>query len=149
MRHGTTIADLQRAVKFNGPTSAPPCIAGRPPPWARESSSLSSAHASLAQWPSLSRGANAAVYTIRYVDSTEVHPPSRAPDVFSPSIPLADDPDSRRESVRKDEAIRAEILQDVRELPDAPFLPPGGRQAMILDILFSYCRLNPHVGGYH
>jgi len=65
-----------------------------------------------------------------------------------PLDPLADDPDSPWEAVRKDELVRAEILQDVRRLPDEPFYHGEAVQAMILDILFLYCKLNPGVGGY-
>lgn len=50
--------------------------------------------------------------------------------------------------MRKDEAVRAEILQDVRRLPDEPFYHEERIQTMILDILFLYCKLNPGVGGY-
>jgi TBC1 domain family protein 5 len=50
--------------------------------------------------------------------------------------------------VRRDETVRAEILQDVRRLPDEPFYHEGRVQTMILDILFLYCKLNPSVGGY-
>jgi TBC1 domain family protein 5 len=62
--------------------------------------------------------------------------------------PLADDPDSPWDGVRKDERIRDEILQDVQRLPDEPFYHQDTTQMMILDILFIYCKLNPDVGGY-
>ncbi|KAK7923977.1 TBC1 domain family member 5 [Apiospora marii] len=48
----------------------------------------------------------------------------------------------------KDEGLRAEILQDVQRLPDEPFYHEARIQAMILDVLFIYCKLNPGVGGY-
>lgn len=44
--------------------------------------------------------------------------------------------------------MRAEILQDVQRLPDEPFYHEARIQAMILDILFIYCKLNPTAGGY-
>jgi len=62
--------------------------------------------------------------------------------------PLADDPDSPWETARSDELVRAEILQDVRRLPEDPFYHEEAVQTMILDILFLYCKLNPGVGGY-
>jgi TBC1 domain family protein 5 len=62
--------------------------------------------------------------------------------------PLADDPDSPWIAVRKDEAVRAKILQDVRRLPDEPFYHEERVQTMILDILFLYCKLHPAAGGY-
>ncbi|KAK3401238.1 RabGAP/TBC [Sordaria brevicollis] len=65
-----------------------------------------------------------------------------------PVDPLADDPDSPWELVRKDELIRSEILQDVQRLPDDPLYHQESVQAIILDILFLYCKLNPGVGGY-
>lgn len=62
--------------------------------------------------------------------------------------PLADDPDSPWDALRNDELVRAEILQDVRRLPDEPFYHEGTVQTMILDILFLYCKMNPSMGGY-
>ncbi len=52
------------------------------------------------------------------------------------------------DAFRRDEVVRAEILQDVRRLPDEPFYHQESAQALILDILFIYCKLNPEVGGY-
>jgi TBC1 domain family protein 5 len=51
-------------------------------------------------------------------------------------------------SLRQDEAMRAEIAQDVRRLPDDPFYHQERIQAMIIDILLVYCKLNPALGGY-
>lgn len=65
-----------------------------------------------------------------------------------PYDPLADDPDSPWDALRRDELARAEILQDVQRLPDEPFYHEDRIQTMILDILFIYCRLNPSAGGY-
>lgn len=62
--------------------------------------------------------------------------------------PLADDPESPWDSFRQDELIRAEILQDVRRLPDEPFYHRESTQELILDILFIWCKINPDVGGY-
>lgn len=50
--------------------------------------------------------------------------------------------------MRQDDVLRAEILQDVQRLPDEPFYHEPRVQAMILDVLFIYCKLNPGVGGY-
>jgi len=44
--------------------------------------------------------------------------------------------------------MRAEILQDVRRLPDEPFYHEETTQTLILDILFLYCKLHPEAGGY-
>jgi TBC1 domain family protein 5 len=51
-------------------------------------------------------------------------------------------------TVRQDEVIRAEIKQDVQRLPDEASYHEDHTQAMILDILFMYCKLNPERGGY-
>lgn len=51
-------------------------------------------------------------------------------------------------AVRDDEAIRAEIKQDVQRLPDEPFYHQESTQALILDILFIWVKLNPDLGGY-
>ncbi|RFU79936.1 hypothetical protein TARUN_2280 [Trichoderma arundinaceum] len=62
--------------------------------------------------------------------------------------PLADDPKSPWNTVREDEVIRAEILQDVQRLPDEATYHEDYMQRMILDILFIYCKVNPSRGGY-
>ncbi|KAH7170479.1 rab-GTPase-TBC domain-containing protein [Dactylonectria macrodidyma] len=62
--------------------------------------------------------------------------------------PLADDPDSPWNTVRQDEIIRAEIKQDVQRLPDEASYHQPHTQAMIIDILFMYCKINPERGGY-
>lgn len=51
-------------------------------------------------------------------------------------------------SVREDEVVRAEILQDVQRLPDEANYHEDYMQRMILDILFVYCKVNPDRGGY-
>ena len=51
-------------------------------------------------------------------------------------------------TVRRDEVLRAEILQDVQRLPEVPFYHEPHVQTLILDVLFIYCKLNPDVGGY-
>lgn len=50
--------------------------------------------------------------------------------------------------MRHDQALRAEILQDVERLPDVPFYHEARIQTMVLDIIFIWCKLNPDVGGY-
>lgn len=51
-------------------------------------------------------------------------------------------------TVREDEVIRSEILQDVQRLPDEATYHEDYMQSMILDILFVYCKVNPSRGGY-
>ncbi|KHN96237.1 TBC domain-containing protein [Metarhizium album ARSEF 1941] len=62
--------------------------------------------------------------------------------------PLADDPDSPWNTLRQDEIIRTEIQQDVQRLPDEVNYHKSTVQAMILDVLFVYCKVNPDRGGY-
>lgn len=50
--------------------------------------------------------------------------------------------------MRQDETARAEILQDVRRLPDEANYHDSRMQQIVLDILFIYCKLNPDRGGY-
>lgn len=57
-------------------------------------------------------------------------------------------PKSPWNTLRQDQTLRAEILQDVERLPDVPFYHEARIQTMILDIIFIYCKLNPDVGGY-
>ncbi|KAK4123747.1 RabGAP/TBC [Parathielavia appendiculata] len=141
-KEGSSIADLQRAVKFNGPHS--PCVAGlRSICW---KAFLLWRDAPAEQWPELARESRAAYSAIcgqhlRYIR----HPEQLAALTIDP---LADDPDSPWNAVRRDETARAEILQDVQRLPDEPFYHEERVQTMILDILFLYCKLNPGVGGY-
>ena len=52
------------------------------------------------------------------------------------------------DTFRRDELIRAEILQDVRRLPDDPFYHREDIQTLILDVLFVFCKENPEAGGY-
>ncbi|KAI4733185.1 RabGAP/TBC [Aureobasidium sp. EXF-12298] len=49
--------------------------------------------------------------------------------------------------LRKDEALRAEIMQDVdRCMPDNIYFRQPQTQTMLLDVLFVFCKLNPDVG---
>lgn len=57
-------------------------------------------------------------------------------------------PKSPWNTVREDETVRAEILQDVQRLPDEATYHEDYMQRMILDILFVYCKVNPDRGGY-
>jgi len=142
LRHGTDIADLQRAVKFNGSMS--PCVAGlRSVCW---KAFLLLRDTAVSQWP-LVLGESRSLYDSLCEQHLKFirHPEQLAALSFDP---LTDDPDSPWETARKDELTRAEIQQDVRRLPDEPFYHQEAVQTMILDILFLYCKLNPSVGGY-
>ncbi|KAL1844062.1 hypothetical protein VTJ49DRAFT_5813 [Mycothermus thermophilus] len=141
-RDGSSIADLQRAVKFNGPNS--PCAAGlRSVCW---KAFLLWRNAPPEQWLDLTRQSRAAYTALCEQHLAFIRHPER---LTALSVdPLADDPDSPWIALRKDEAARAEILQDVQRLPDDPFYHEDRVQTLILDVLFLYCKLNPALGGY-
>lgn len=141
-KDGSTILDLQRAVKFNGPNN--PCAAGlRSICW---KAFLLFRPAPTEQWPQLLRELRTSYTAVCHQHLRYIRHPEQ---LAALSVdPLADDPDSPWNAVRKDETVRAEILQDVRRLPDEPFYHEERVQAMILDILFMYCKLNPNSGGY-
>ncbi|KAF4978393.1 hypothetical protein FZEAL_5211 [Fusarium zealandicum] len=140
--HGAHLGDLQRAVRYNGPSS--PCIAGcRSVCWKTFLLSTSVAGSSWSQ--ALDDGRH--IYTeqrqhfLKYIK----HPEALAELSIDP---LTDDPNSPWNTVRQDETIRTEILQDVQRLPDEASYHEDQTQCMILDILFMYCKLNPERGGY-
>ncbi|PNS17945.1 TBC1 domain family member 5 [Sphaceloma murrayae] len=61
--------------------------------------------------------------------------------------PLSEDVASPWKTIRQDEAMRAEIMQDVdRCMPDNTYFRQERTHAMMLDILFIFCKLNPDVG---
>lgn len=70
------------------------------------------------------------------------------PEELSSSLdPLDDDQSSPWNSLRQDEEIRAEILQDVeRCMPEEPFFRKPDTQQKLLDILFIFTKLNQDVG---
>ncbi|KAM0463765.1 hypothetical protein ACHAO4_000488 [Trichoderma viride] len=125
--HCSSVEDLQNAVRHNGPSS--PCLSGnRSVCWKllREKRELYSERRD---------------HFLRFIK----HPESLAELTIDP---LADDPKSPWNTVREDEIIRAEILQDVQRLPDEATYHEDYMQRMILDILFVYCKVNPDRGGY-
>ncbi|KAK3302106.1 rab-GTPase-TBC domain-containing protein [Chaetomium strumarium] len=141
-KDGSRIADLQRAVKFNGPNS--PCATGlRSICW---KAFLLWRTVPVEQWPELAHASRESYSTLCDLHLRFIrHPEQLAALTIDP---LADDPDSPWNAVRRDETVRAEILQDVRRLPDEPFYHEPQVQTMILDILFLYCKLHPAIGGY-
>ncbi|THY98745.1 RabGAP/TBC [Aureobasidium pullulans] len=61
--------------------------------------------------------------------------------------PLSEDSESPWAVLRQDEALRAEIMQDVdRCMPDNIYFRQSQTQVMLLDVLFVFCKLNPDVG---
>ncbi|OTB20295.1 hypothetical protein K445DRAFT_312727 [Daldinia sp. EC12] len=142
LKHSTSLADLQRAVKDDGPSS--PCVSGcrsicwkifllsqstNTVDWSHAISETRSTYSSLRD------------HFLKYIN----HPEYLTTDSADP---LADDANSPWNTLRHDQALRAEILQDVQRLPDEPFYHQPEIQTLILDVLFVYCKLNPDIGGY-
>ncbi|KAJ5338133.1 hypothetical protein N7452_004861 [Penicillium brevicompactum] len=68
-------------------------------------------------------------------------------DLESTVDPLADDEQSPWQTLRNDEALRAEILQDVdRCLQENFFFHEPDTKSKLTDVLFVYSKLNPDVG---
>ncbi|KAI0542298.1 rab-GTPase-TBC domain-containing protein [Xylaria digitata] len=142
LKHSSSLADLRRAVKDNGPDS--PCIAGcRSVCWKafllnQTTHTTNWAHVLL---ESRSSYASFREHFLKYTKHPEYLTAGN-------SDPLADDANSPWNTYRQDEIMRAEILQDVQRLPDEPFYHQPHIQTLITDVLFIYCKLNPDVGGY-
>lgn len=142
LKQSSSFPDLQRAVKFNGPAS--PCVSGcRSVCW---KAFLLFEDVDASNWSHVlleNRNSYSALreHHLKYIKHPEL--------LNQLSLdPLADDPDSPWNAVRDDEAIRAEILQDVQRLPDEPFYHQESTQTLILDILFIWVKLNTDLGGY-
>lgn len=141
-KHGPNVAHLQQAVTSSGPSS--PCTAGlRSICW---KAFLLFPTAPAEQWPGRVRELRATYSALCGQHLKFIRHPEQL--AALPIDPLADDADSPWNAVRRDDLVRAEILQDVSRLPDDPFYHEERIQAMILDILFLYCKLNPALGGY-
>ncbi|KAI1128514.1 rab-GTPase-TBC domain-containing protein [Nemania abortiva] len=142
LKHGSSLADLQRAVKEDRRHS--PCITGcRSVCWKafllnQTTQNTNWAHALL---ESRSSYASLREHFLKYIKHPEYLTAGN-------SDPLADDSNSPWNTYRQDEILRAEILQDVQRLPDEPFYHQPHIQTLITDVLFIYCKLNPSVGGY-
>ncbi|ROV98304.1 hypothetical protein VSDG_04460 [Cytospora chrysosperma] len=142
LKQSSSFTDLQRAVKFNGPES--PCVAGcRSVCW---KAFLLFKDANAANWSHVLLENRNTYSTLRKHYLKYIKHPELLNELSLD--PLADDPESPWTAVRDDEAIRAEIQQDVQRLPDEPFYHQETTQALILDILFIWVKLNPDQGGY-
>ncbi|KAF2224269.1 rab-GTPase-TBC domain-containing protein [Elsinoe ampelina] len=61
--------------------------------------------------------------------------------------PLSEDTSSPWSTIRQDEEMRVEIMQDVdRCMPDNTYFRLERTHAVMLDVLFIFCKLNPDVG---
>ncbi|KAJ8108960.1 hypothetical protein OPT61_g7803 [Boeremia exigua] len=70
------------------------------------------------------------------------------PDELESSVdPLSDNDESPWSALRADEALRAEIFQDIeRCMPDNVYFRQPATQNMMLDILFVWCKMHPNIG---
>ncbi|KAL5629106.1 hypothetical protein BROUX41_002497 [Berkeleyomyces rouxiae] len=142
---GSSLAGLREGVRYNGDQS--PCIVGyRSLCW---KVFLLFEDRPAADWPSALAKARRAYSGHR----ESLLGPAQKPDSLSSldGDPLDDDPKTVKSPwniAREDTAMRLEIEQDVRRLPDDPLYHTAHVQAMVADILFVYCKLNPKRGGY-
>ncbi|KAL6809203.1 RabGAP/TBC [Trichoderma sp. SZMC 28013] len=142
--HCASVEDLQNAVRHNGPSS--PCLSGcRSVCWKIFLLSKDGDNIKIG-WPQSLREKRESYnerrdHFLKFIN----HPEALTELTIDP---LADDPKSPWNTVREDEATRAEILQDVQRLPDEANYHEDYMQRMILDILFVYCKVNPSRGGY-
>ncbi|PFH57890.1 hypothetical protein XA68_14442 [Ophiocordyceps unilateralis] len=135
---GDSLADLQRAVRNNG--SASPCLAGcRSVCW---KTFILSTRAGLNQ--ALEDGRREYGQRRSHFLNFIEHPEALAQLAIDP---LTDDPESPWNTLRHDETIRNEIQQDVQRLPDEVNYHQDRVQAMIVNILFVYCKVYPSRGG--
>ncbi|RCI17246.1 hypothetical protein L249_2143 [Ophiocordyceps polyrhachis-furcata BCC 54312] len=143
---GESLADLQKAVKNNGSASpfAPRCLAVDHLLVALICKMfLLSTRAGLAQ--ALEEGRRDYEQRRNHFLNFIEHPEALAQLAVDP---LTDDPESPWNTVRQDETMRKEIQQDVQRLPDEANYHQDHVQALIINILFVYCKVNPSRGGY-
>ncbi|KAH6610373.1 hypothetical protein Trco_000393 [Trichoderma cornu-damae] len=145
--HRIGVDDLQNAVRHNGSSS--PCLSGcRSVCWKIFCLSKDGDDSGLGWYQTLREQrelySERRDHFLRFIK----HPEALAELAIDP---LADDPKSSKSpwnTVREDEVVRAEILQDVQRLPDEANYHEEYMQRVILDILFVYCKVNPDRGGY-
>ncbi|KAL7822458.1 RabGAP/TBC [Trichoderma gracile] len=142
--HCASLDDLRNAVRHNGPSS--PCLSGSRSVCWKVFLLSKDGEDSKSYW-SQSLREKRELYSERRDHFLKFinHPEALTELTIDP---LADDPQSPWNTVREDEVIRAEILQDVQRLPDEANYHEDYMQRMILDILFIYCKVNPSRGGY-
>ncbi|EJT78845.1 hypothetical protein GGTG_03939 [Gaeumannomyces tritici R3-111a-1] len=143
VKHSAGFTELQRAVKFNGSES--PCIAGcRSVCW---KAFLLFQAVPASDWSQALLASRNSYSSLRDRQLLYIKHPEKLAEL--PLDPLADVPGSPWDAFRHDELVRAEILQDVRRLPDEPsFYHEPATQTLILDVLFLYCKTHPEAGGY-
>ncbi|KAF4581880.1 TBC1 domain family member 5 [Ophiocordyceps camponoti-floridani] len=137
---GDSLADLQGAVRNNGPAS--PCLIGcRSVCWKTFILAVPLAELSQALQDGRREYGQRRSQLLNFIEHPEA--------LTQLSIdPLTDDPKSPWNTLRQDETMRKEIQQDVQRLPDEANYHQDRAQAMIINILFMYCKLHPNRGGY-
>ncbi|PGH33172.1 hypothetical protein GX50_04014 [[Emmonsia] crescens] len=97
-----------------------------------------------ASWPAQISDSRAAYLSLREHFLKYIQHPDDLP---STADPLAEDDESPWQTLRRDEAIRAEIYQDVeRCMQENYFFREPTTKARMLDILFIYTKLNADLG---
>ncbi|KAL1392573.1 rab-GTPase-TBC domain-containing protein [Phyllosticta capitalensis] len=97
-----------------------------------------------AEWPTILSDSRTIYNSLRSHFLRAIENPD---EVESALDPLSEHEESPWVALRKDEALRAEIFQDVeRCMPDNTYFRQPDTQKMMLDILFIFCKLNPEVG---
>ncbi|CAK7268780.1 hypothetical protein SEPCBS119000_003237 [Sporothrix epigloea] len=142
-KDGNDVASLQRAVKGNGTGS--PCEDGLRSVYWKTFLLFHDSGASKDRSRVL-RETRGHYETLRKGYMRFVKHPDRLAQLTVD--PLTEDPESPWDIFRRDELMRAEILQDVRRLPDVSFYHEEDVQELILDVLFVYCKEHADLGGY-
>ncbi|OJD36351.1 tbc domain-containing protein [Diplodia corticola] len=140
LEQAKSLADLRAAV---GLGSAPATLVGgqRSACW---KAFLLFENVDHAEWPSTLAESRSVYDSLRAHFLRAIENPD---ELESALDPLSENDESPWVGLRKDEALRAEIFQDVdRCMPDNTYFRHPDTQRMLLDILFIFCKLNPDVG---
>ncbi|KAF2092118.1 RabGAP/TBC [Saccharata proteae CBS 121410] len=135
-----TLSELKNAIKLQGDSEDSPVLAQRSVYWKAFLLFESADHAA---WTTILADSRIAYDSLRshFLRAIE------NPDELSSTIdPLSENEESPWDALRKDEALRAEIYQDVeRCMPENTYFRQPATMKMMLDILFIFCKLNPDV----
>ncbi|POS82452.1 hypothetical protein EPUL_005539, partial [Erysiphe pulchra] len=98
----------------------------------------------ISKWPKVLGESRKAYKTQRQYHLRHIENPAELKQALDP---LDDDVNSPWNTLRKDEQVRAEILQDVeRCMPENQFFQEPETQQILLDILFIFSKTNPEIG---
>ncbi|KAH0551554.1 hypothetical protein GP486_007229, partial [Trichoglossum hirsutum] len=138
----TNISELKDAVKIASGDG--PCITGLRSVCWKEQSFLLFANFDTSTWPRTLEDSRTAYSSLREHLLRNLEHPE---ELDSSLHPLSEEVTSPWNTLRQDEALRAEIFQDVeRCMPDNLYFRQPSTQKMLLDVLFVFCRLNGDVG---